>query len=323
MILILSNKWDLTVDFVVYELRQRGANFLRINTEDLVTSQATIYLPDLKIIVSRRGNDYDLTEDIHVIWNRRPGKPFSFVPTEEKPTTGIQSFINNQWFSWIEALQMIRGVTWVNHPQINDEMENKQRQLLLAAQLGFHIPDTVITNDPNEARSFAKKHRNKLAAKALYCPLIQEQDEEFFIFTNEIDIEELNNDEEIAICPTIYQQSLKPKVDYRVTVVGERVFPVEIHYSDQLSCIDWRTQKTGVTVSACNLPTEIENMCREYVMINGLLFGAIDLLFHREKYYFLEINPNGEWGWLQHPHGIPIAEALCDLLISSDVDGKT
>lgn len=35
MILIFSNKWDITVDFVVRRLKARRAEFVRINTEDL------------------------------------------------------------------------------------------------------------------------------------------------------------------------------------------------------------------------------------------------------------------------------------------------
>jgi len=50
----------------------------------------------------------------------------------------------------------------------------------------------------------------------------------------------------------------------------------------------------------------------------GLLFGAVDFVEHEGKFIFLEINPNGEWGWLQKPHNVPIAETLCDLMISRD-----
>jgi hypothetical protein len=324
MIIILSNKWDLTVDFVVAELRSRGGDFLRINTEDLVLGQATIRLPDLRVLVSKRGESCDLTRNINVIWNRRPGKPFDDVPPSARPSPAIQRFVSDQWFSWLEALQLIPNVTWINHPQANDAMECKPRQLLLASQIGFRVPDTVITNDPGEVRLLAKKHDDKLVAKALYSPLIEEPDQDFFVFTNEIDAVDLAPEEEIRISPSIFQQSLRPKVDYRVTVVGETVLSVEVQNQNDWECshIDWRTHKAGLSFSACNLPSQIEDMCRRYVRAGGLLFGAIDLVQHDGKFFFLEINPNGEWGWLQHPHGIPIAEALCDLMISWDKSGK-
>jgi len=52
------------------------------------------------------------------------------------------------------------------------------------------------------------------------------------------------------------------------------------------------------------------------VLENDLYFGAIDIVEHEGRFWFLEVNPNGEWGWLQKPNGVPIAEALCDLMIS-------
>ena len=45
----------------------------------------------------------------------------------------------------------------------------------------------------------------------------------------------------------------------------------------------------------------------------GLEFGAIDLALQDDVYYFLEINPTGEWGWLMGAE-LPIAEALARVL---------
>jgi len=319
MILILSNKWDLTVDFVVAELRARGCDFIRINTEDLASGQATICLPNLRILASKHGEVHDLTHTVNVIWNRRPGKPFDDIPRSARPSPATQSFVNDQWFSWLEALQLIPNVTWINHPQANDAMENKARQLWIASKIGFQIPETVITNDPEEARQLAKKHGDRLVAKAFYSPLIEEPAEDFFVFTNEITAADLTSEEEIKISPSIFQQCLSPKVDYRVTVLGETVFPVRVECQNQKSShLDWRTEKSEIRFTACSLLPEVEDLCRRYVKDSGLIFGAMDLVEHNGNFFFLEINPNGEWGWLQKPNNIPIAEALCDLMIFYD-----
>ena len=82
--------------------------------------------------------------------------------------------------------------------------------------------------------------------------------------------------------------------------------------------MDWRTEKTGLEFSACRLPEKIEFLCKKIVIDNGLVFGAIDLVEHNGNFYFLEINPNGEWGWLQYPHEIPIASTLCDYMTLHD-----
>lgn len=326
MILILSNKWDLTVDFVVKELQNRDHKFLRLNTEDLISEKATINLPDFQITVSKNNRSYDLLKDVNVIWNRRPGKPFDFMTSDEKPSMAVQRFVNDQWYSWLEALQLIPEVTWINHPVNNDAMESKIRQLYLASKIGFEIPQTLITNDPEIIKIQIDKYNGRVIAKALYSPLIEEPNQDYFIFANEITSCNIHDDynlDQIKISPSIVQEPILPKMDYRVTVIGDKVIPARIVTNDESSvATDWRKQKDGLEFSVCKLPATIENLCRSYVKECGLIFGAIDLVERDSSYIFLEINPNGEWGWLQKPYGFPIAETLVDLMIAHDKDRR-
>jgi glutathione synthase/RimK-type ligase-like ATP-grasp enzyme len=219
----------------------------------------------------------------------------------------------------LEALQLLKEVLWINHPRINGQMENKVRQLLMAQEIGFRIPDTLISSDPDPIMKLHKKYDNKLIAKALYSPLIEEAEQDYFILSNVIESWPAQCDPELRISPAIYQEPLFPKVDYRVTVVGDTVLAAKIYSSSKEFFADWRTQKDGLTFEKAVLPGDIERMCRQYVRESGLVFGAIDLVEFNGRYYFLEINPNGEWGWLQKPHGLPIAEVLCSYMTESDM----
>lgn len=319
MILILSNKWDISVDFVIHELRKRGRDFIRINAEDLLFEKASVFLPNFRIFVSKQQHIKELTESINVIWNRRPGKVFDSILNEKKPSLATQEYVNNQWYTWLEALQLIPEITWINHPQKNDFMENKIRQLLIADEIGFSIPDTLISNNPKEVKDFIRSKGGTAVAKALFSPLIEEPEVDYFIFTNKISLETLRADEEIEICPTIYQQKLSPKMDYRITVVGEEVISAKIE--DSISnepFLDWRESKNSLKFVQCKLPEEVEGNCRKLIQSNGLLYGSIDLVEYKGDYYFLEVNPNGEWGWLEKPNNIPIAARITDLLIQFD-----
>jgi glutathione synthase/RimK-type ligase-like ATP-grasp enzyme len=322
MILILSNKWDLTVDFVVAELRRRRHAYFRLNTEDLSTGIATVRLPGFRILASKGDVVHDLTDVVSVIWNRRPGKPFDDVRPQDRPTLSIRKFVDDQWYAWLEGLQLIPDVYWINHPKDNDAMESKIRQLQIAKHHGFQIPDTVVTNDHSEAQALLRASMNGLVAKALYSPLIEEADQDYFVFTSRLEDMPPDTADEMRQAPIIFQHALFPKTDYRVTVVGDRVFPVRITLgADVAAEIDWRTVKDDISFTPCELPESIVNLCRSYVQKNSLVFGAIDLVEYQGEFYFLEINPNGEWGWLQKPTGIPIAEALCDLMIRHDIRG--
>ena len=319
MILILSNKWDLTVDFVVRELQRREHSFLRLNTEDLVSQKATITLPDLHIFVSKHQKIYDLTKEVRVIWNRRPGKPYDDIPLEKRPSLAVQRFVNDQWYSWLEALQLLPDVTWINHPHVNDAMESKVRQLWLASKIGFRIPITLVSNDADKIRDHLENFSDRMVTKALYSPLIEEKEQDYFVFTNEISAIDADDDERIRLSPCVFQEAMLPKTDYRVTVIGEGVLTVRIESEDGSPvALDWRTQKEGLKFIPCDLPSDIKDLCHMYVKNNGLMFGAIDLIEHNDVFVFLEINPNGEWGWLQKPTGLPIAQTLGALMISLD-----
>lgn len=324
MILILTNKRDITADFIVSELNAQNASFIRLNTEDLPTGYSVISLPDLEMSLTHHGKTVDLVKSVRVIWNRRPGKPYDNEPAESRPSAAVQNYVNNQWLVWLEGLQLLQDVTWINHPQMNYLAENKIRQLKRASELGFKIPRTLITNDPNQVSKLAVNKKDQLIAKALHSPLIEEVDEDYFIFTNNIpNVDNLDIDE-IKICPSIFQEKLSPKIDYRVTVVGENVFTVRIDSeTNDHDEIDWRMQKEGLRFKLVDLQPELEDKCRQYVQSLNLLFGAIDFIEYNNEMYFLEINPNGEWGWLQKPHNIPIAESLAELMIWHDIQRGT
>jgi glutathione synthase/RimK-type ligase-like ATP-grasp enzyme len=250
------------------------------------------------------------SDEVSVIWYRRPGKPYDNVPLGERPSRGVQRFVADQWATWIEALELIPKVAWINPLGTASLMENKIRQLHLARIIGFKTPETIITNDPVAVSDFRVRWSNKIVAKALFSPLIEEEDSDHFIFTTLIDTKATTDDSSVRVCPTIFQRAVLPKIDYRVTVVGRKLFAVRIEGDD--IPVDWRTQKDGLRFIQCTLPRQIEELCLRYVLQAGLIFGAIDLIEHKEEFYFLEINPSGEWGWLQKPTGLPIAETLCD-----------
>jgi glutathione synthase/RimK-type ligase-like ATP-grasp enzyme len=321
MILILSNKWDVTVDFVVKELQSREYPYLRLNTEDLPELSVTTDLSDFSVTVEKEGDTVNISEEVGVVWYRRPGKPFEF--TEEKPDQGTVEYIREQWSAWLKSLQTIPGIKWVNHPTDNDRMESKIHQLRLADNLGFRTPKTVVSNEGSDIVEMFEQRDGAVISKALASPLINASDQEEFVFSQYLDEPPAEDDESLEVCPTIFQEPLLPKIDYRVTVIGDTVLPVKIEGEDgEKVPVDWRTEKEDVRFVEEDLPKHIENLCRRYVDEAGLVFGAIDLVKTDDEFVFLEINPNGEWGWLQKPWDIPVAENLTELLIRHD-DGSS
>ncbi len=321
MIVIVSNKWDLTVDFVVLALQGLDRPFARINCEDLPSADASIFLPGFsaQLLTSQLRLSFDA---VKVVWLRRPGYIFDQLAPEQRPSSVVQLFVEQQWRAWRDGLEIAPNIHWVNRPSAEQRAENKIRQLQVAKECGLQVPDTAVTNSPRVIRDFLLKHDYKIVVKALQSPLLEDEGGDRFVFTNPLTSMDDVDESEIRVAPIIVQQRIIPKIDYRITVVGEQVLAVRVLSETGQVELDWRTQQAGLRFERCTLPPRVEAACRNYVRAMGLRFGAIDLLEARDQFFFLEINPNGEWGWLQKKAGVPIAEALTDLLVQLDNDSN-
>lgn len=319
MILILSNKFDITTDFVIKELQKKDYPYVRINTEDLHELKVSTSILNDEMLIETNDGVFDFVNDIGIVWNRRPRDVLEFSDSDVDLDQGTLEFVRDQWSEWLVSLESVSGITWVNAPEDNRRMESKITQLRLAHNLGFTIPETVVTNDASKLSGGFSTQNEDIVAKSLGEPLIKSEEQNKFIYTVELDEVPSHKNENIGLCPTIFQKSMTPKTDYRVTVIGNSVYPVKIIGTDKKDVpLDWRTELDDIQFVQSDLPQHITDLCRNYVERANLKFGAIDLVEVDDEFIFLEINPNGEWGWLQKPWDVPIAETLTEYLIEND-----
>ena len=82
---------------------------------------------------------------------------------------------------------------------------------------------------------------------------------------------------------------------------------------------DWRHHHEFASsqfYTAYRLPAKIERLCVRLVRALGLCFGALDLILTPQgEYVFLEVNPNGQWAWIEDFTGLPISDAIAELLM--------
>ena len=310
LILLLTNRRDLTTDYLVRELSRRQLSFARLNTDSLtehhfvlnpVHQEFEINSPSLHLRI----------EDVSVAYFRRPHIPFP------DPSIGAyRSYVWTEWNTFLKALCTMLGDRWFNHPNSIVLAEDKVRQLGLANQIGFSVPETIITNDLNAAKEL--QTRFALIAKPLRQALVGDEDRSSVLFTSRID--ELSDDDlvSVAACPTVFQRRIIKEVDLRVTVVGSKVFAVAIHSQEtEETKVDWRRgSNPGLRHEITTLPDEVAGMCVQLVRLQGLRFGAIDLVRDKDgKIWFLECNPNGQWAWIENRTGLPISECIASEML--------
>ncbi|MEZ8131492.1 MvdC/MvdD family ATP grasp protein [Enterovibrio norvegicus] len=312
MILLVTNQRDLTMDYVVRELKNRDIPFFRLNTEQLPLSSSSMGInnaDDWKINI----NGCDISGDIvKAAYFRRPG-----IPDEEtlKITGGHKEYLINEWMSFLKNLYWRLDGRWLNSPTSIVLSEDKPKQLILARKVGFSIPDTYISNDVSCVMNLQKKH--DLIAKPLKQALLG-GDNEKVIFTTRIDEVSEEHSKSLKLAPVIFQSEIEKKFDVRVTVIGEKIFPVAIwsQVSNETT-VDWRKGgKIDLKHECIQLPNDIEKMCFELIKILDLKFGAIDFVCDKnDKYWFLEINPNGQWAWIENQTKLPIAAQIVNELL--------
>jgi glutathione synthase/RimK-type ligase-like ATP-grasp enzyme len=314
MIVLLTNKYDISTDYVVKVLHSRNMEFLRLNTEDLIDGEIEITLPIFSTRIQQGCKKLSFS-DVHAVLFRRPGKPFEFEMNSQ-PSTITKAYVENQWHVFLESLCNIEGIFWINNPINNHISENKILQLKRAVALGFNIPRTCITSSKKSAELFFEECKGRIIAKALFSPLLEYSNDDYFIYTTLVEQLDEIPVQEFQIAPTIFQEAFENKVDYRVTIIGSSCFAVKIESIDGAQMpIDWRLGSKKSKYLPVILPNEIVQKCINLVKDLKLVFGAIDLIEVNHQFYFLEINPNGEWGWLQKEANLPIAEALVDSLM--------
>jgi glutathione synthase/RimK-type ligase-like ATP-grasp enzyme len=234
---------------------------------------------------------------------------------------GEADVLEGQWRALLLGLESVPGPRWVSSPAAIRRAEDKALQLALARKLGLNVPATLWTNALPRAREFFAQRDDAAVAKSVSSAWWEREDSGWFVFASALQASDLPEEPALAGAPVSFQQPIEPKRDLRVNVVGERAFAAirgeeEGDFQGQCEYLDWR-QGTDVQWASCELPEELVKACVELVRELDLQFGAIDLLLDADgKYWFLEINPNGEWGWLQRS-GLPIAEALADRLLGA------
>ncbi|WP_425276746.1 hypothetical protein [Streptomyces bauhiniae] len=78
---------------------------------------------------------------------------------------------------------------------------------------------------------------------------------------------------------------------------------------------DWRADYSVLSYEPMNLPSRMEEALIAHLEHFGLVSGSFDLALTRDgDLHWLELNPNGQWGWLEEETGLPIAAAFADVL---------
>ncbi len=312
-VLIVTNEDDPHADKVIDHL---GENVFRINTEKILGDfniNISIYNGHNNSFISGY-NRKILQNDISSVYYRRPVKPLDEVSSFDSVRIG------EAWGALYHFLHSLSNIPWMGHPLNDKKNSSRLLQLDTAVSSGFNVPETLISKNIGEIKRFVSKN-GKIAVKPIHVRGFN--DDKFWTpyFTEVIDKKELFKVDTEVISSTYnyIQKYINKKREWRITVVGNKIFPCVIESQKSIGAeLDWRKKKyEHIKHYYEKIPNQVSDKILDYINKLDLPFGAIDLIeTPEEEWYFLECNPNGQWLWIEELTNQPISKAIADWHLS-------
>ena len=307
-VLVATEVDDPTADLVITELNRRKVPVVRFNPADIgdgltVSTEFGTSSDGVAGLLRTSSRTAHLARVRAVYWRRPTWPTFPHLGPDDARFAAAQVR-----HGLAGSLFSLSGPLWVNHPLRIAAADYKPAQLALAQRLGFIVPPTVVTNDPAEACSFVKAH-----GKVIYKPLRWTPYTRNGVpLTGWADLVTVNEiDDGVRVTPHMFQRRVDKVADLRVLVVGGQTFGVRI----DSGLLDWRRDYDALTYTVEQLSPGTNRALQSYLEHLGLVSGSFDLAVDRAgDLWWLELNPNGQWGWLETETGLPMSAAFSDLL---------
>ena len=305
MILVITHKEDYTADYLINQLNKKAYKYLRLNCEDLLLT------PSFSINDTNNFETlFDFHNEISSVWFRR-----TQVPKMDGLNQQERHYFNAEFDSLLENIYCsLEDKKWLSNPFDIFKAENKILQLKLAQRIGLKIPRTLITNSRQKIIDFYNGNK-KTVIKPINSGYVANNDEVSLFFTNTLNDNHINTIEDFDLTPCIFQEYTEKEYELRVTVVDGHIFTARVDSQEvSESIIDWRRSKLKFKEE--QIPKNLQLMCLEMCKSLNLNFGAFDFIKNAgdDGYTFLEVNPNGQWAWIEMETELKISNAIINYL---------
>lgn len=296
MLLVVTTSFDVTVDLLIHRLGPEGV--FRYNF-DLWRDYRVDFGPQGFRIEDPVGRSIDGGRTTKMLW-RKPARTKDLLP--DQPLTDEERYCEEElWYVLREVVNDLwhQGKVVLVEPFV-DIRVGKFRQAEVAARhfpvppfrFGFGIP-------------FGDWGSRPAVAKSLTSEPVRREGDYSVLFATRIDPRELS-----PAWPWLVQDYVEADLDVTVAFVRDRLFAFELDRRPFLArTADWRELAMEETTDHWRphrLPEAVERGVFAFMETLELHFGRLDFLYADGRHYFLEVNPNGQWAWLdaEDRHGL-------------------
>lgn len=294
-ILVITSSIDYTVDYIISNYTK--VDFYRVNI-DMFDRYRLLISPDGWSIESDSGKI--LSDQVKSIYYRKPMLPY--LGQFEMP---YRTMIGQDIISTINGIADAFDGLVLTRPSVLRKTENKVYQMQKLRKCQIPFPASLIGNVPD--MDFGLEARNKIIKPLTQGKLDLGDKFEFFqtsVLTNPVG--------DISLTPIYLQEMVKKAYEVRITCLDKYLWPVRIDSSDP---IDWRKSTAKNRYELIDVPDHIREMCQNVLKEFGLWFGAFDFIVTPDdEWIFLEVNPNGQWLWLENLLNLDMSKRLVEFL---------
>ena len=215
--------------------------------------------------------------------------------------------VDDVLLSWAE----LTPATVVNRPSAMASNNSKPYQASFIQSVGFEVPATLITTDPEAVADFHHQ----------YGEVIYKSISGVRSIVSRLTDAHAQRIADITWCPTQFQEYV-PGTDYRVHVIGDEIFACAITSPSD----DYRyatAQGATTEIHSCELPIDIENRCVALARALRMSVVGVDLRARADgRWYCFEVNPSPAFTYYQQATGQPMARAVARLLGAGSTEGR-
>lgn len=293
-VLLVAHPADEHADAVERGLRARGTRVIRFSRQSLPGNTFS-WRPDGGATFGR-----DKIGPSGGYW-RRPSQPDASAYRVE-----FQRFVETECRDAFDGAIKHANIRWLSDPEDVERAELKLIQLRTAEQLGIPIPPTLVTNSANQAVRFAKEHQDVVVKPTRYGLVSTAESRPLVAWTavaNTTDLAKLSG------APVIVQAKVPAWAHVRIVTVSMRAFVSELRCTqlDWRSSIDNHRQFVRVENPEVGLVSSAMSLCREMHLGYSSQDWIIDL---DGKAWFLDLNPSGQWLFVDASHRGAITRSL-------------
>ncbi len=325
-ILIPSYTRDIHATAVAEALRVKGLDPVVWHGADFPTLQGSSmwFSEDGAVRWEATGPELNISskEPFDVVWFRRPVLD-PVLPQDMHP--GDRTVAIRECREYVRGLWhfVSSNAFWVNPLGSRNRSMVKAVQLSEAAALGLKIPPTLFSNDPEQIRRFLQVFPGETIYKPFLAALWTSEDDTSYLFTSNVTVDDLPEDELLRLTSGIFQQRIPKAYELRITYMGDFAVAVKLlSQEDAASELDWRAAFTRLQLEPIEISPDLDRACRRIMDKLGIVFGCFDFVVTPEgDHFFMEVNEMGQFLWIEEINpDVQLLDPFCQFLIQGRRD---